>query len=56
MKTCLNCVERQLNCHSSCENYAELKKRKEEENRRYRELNNAIEWNGYMKAMKKRRD
>gem|GEM_PF-4020284 len=54
-RNCENCSDRQLGCHDNCEVYRELKHEFEERNKRYRQLNNTVEWNGYSKAMRKRR-
>jgi len=53
---CKDCVKRYLGCHGSCEEYKQFKHQREKANKKYREVNNSIEWNGYTKAMKKRRD
>lgn len=53
---CKDCKKRYQGCHDSCEEYKQFKKKCEEMNKKYRELNNNTEWNGYTKAMKKRRD
>lgn len=54
--SCKDCKKRYPGCHDSCEEYKQFKRQCEEVNKKYREVNNSTEWNGYTKAMKKRRD
>ena len=54
MNKCINCSERKLTCHDTCEDYRKFKKEREIANQRYKSFMDGLGWDGNLRFQMKR--